>query len=75
MPHSRSQYTPAERHIARQLCITDAGLDTLRRIARGDGVSGGGAGVKLRRDGFVSEFGQLTDRGRRTLQQARKLGY
>jgi hypothetical protein len=73
------------RDICKRLGVTEAGLMVLFRLKRGDDISGGNAGERLERDGFVTELrylgdGQwiprkLTDRGLKVCEEARKLGY
>lgn len=70
-----SKYTEQERRIARQLGLTDAGLSTLLRIKRGDGVSGGTAGQLLEELGLVTADRHLTRAGERAVADARALGY
>jgi hypothetical protein len=76
-----TQATSAERAIAKRLGVTDAGLHTLLRIRRGDGVTGGTAGEKLEAQGLVtswdSEVGHrwLTPAGAELIGKARALGY
>jgi hypothetical protein len=86
MNYSGSPPTAAERAIARRLGVTPAGLHTLLRIKRGDGVSGGTAGEKLEKQGLVTPWSRdsgsgtymhrcLTPEGERLLAEARALGY
>lgn len=70
--------------ICQRLGVTEAGLTVLFRLKRGDVISGGQAGTRLERDGFVTpgEYlgggyhqRRLTEAGETICQKARELGY
>jgi hypothetical protein len=69
--------TRQEREIAKVLGVTTAGLEVLRRINRGDNISGNVAGTKLLKQGYLLEGSprQLSFAGRLLLRQARSMGF
>jgi hypothetical protein len=82
--------TRLERQIAKALGVTVNGLDVLRRLNRGDDISGNNTGTMLDRlelteppiyepkphGGWsLRRPRQLTDKGRDILRRARELGF
>jgi len=82
--------TRLEREIAKALGVTPNMIDVLRRINRGDGISGNNAGTALDARGLTvppvveraqwggywqNEPRKLTDAGRELLARARAMGF
>ena len=81
--------TRLEREIAKALGVTPNMLDVLRRINRGDPISGNNSGTALEDRGYLTSQGweydekhrphwrgrELTDAGRELLTRARAMGF
>jgi len=81
--------TRLEREIAKALGVTPNMLDVLRRINRGDDISGNNSGTALEDRGYLTSQGweydehhrphwrnrELTDAGRELLARARTMGF
>lgn len=75
--------THHEREIAKALGISVNGLDVLRRLNRGDNITGNNTGTMLDKKGLTELAGplasnysrRLTDAGRDFLRKAREMGF